>query len=145
MRSLLPEKLESCRTLLGDWGSPHGIGPYGHFMIQGPCGDLLTIVASGAALEEAKGWEHVSVSTRRRTPNWTEMSFAKNLFWDEEECVIQFHPPKSQYISNHRYCLHLWRNVDIRFPMPPSIMVGLKHVGEIKSAEQARDLKRQYG
>jgi hypothetical protein len=55
------------------------------------------------------GWDHVSVSTSTRCPTWEEMSFIKNLFWDDEDCVIQYHPPKSQYVNNHPYCLHLWR------------------------------------
>jgi hypothetical protein len=61
------------------------------------------------------------------------MCFVKNLFWDPDECVVQFHPPESEYINNHPNVLHLWRNNRIRFPMPPSIMVGVKELGEISN------------
>ena len=72
------------------------------------------------------GWEHVSVSRRDRCPTWDEMCLVKALFWDEEDCVIQYHPPRSEYVNNHPNCLHLWRPIGVSLPMPPSIMVGFK-------------------
>ncbi len=80
----------------------------------------LDVVAS-----DGEGWEHVSVSMRNRTPNWREMCFIKDLFWDDEDCVIQYHPPKSQYVNQHPYCLHLWRKIGSEFETPPKILVGL--------------------
>lgn len=75
-------------------------------------------------------WEHVSVSVAigktQRTPTWDEMCFVKGKFWDEEESVIQFHPPKSEYVNNHAHCLHLWKCVSVEFPLPPSILIGIK-------------------
>lgn len=70
------------------------------------------------------GWEHVSVSLRNRNPNWDEMCFIKAMFWDEEDCVVQYHPPKSEYVNVHPHCLHLWRPTDDRIPRPPKIMIG---------------------
>lgn len=61
-----------------------------------------------------------------RTPNWKEMCHIKDLFWDSEDCVVQYHPPQSEYVNNHEYTLHLWRPIDQDLPMPPSILVGLK-------------------
>jgi hypothetical protein len=69
-------------------------------------------------------WEHVSVSRERRIPNWEEMCFGKRLFWDDDECVVQFHPPKSDYVNCHPRCLHLWRPVGGGFPTPPSMLIG---------------------
>ena len=71
------------------------------------------------------GWEHVSVSTATRCPTWEEMCAVKDLFWDEDDCVVQFHPPKSDYVNMHPYTLHLWREVGREFRRPPSIMVGV--------------------
>lgn len=68
-------------------------------------------------------WEHVSVSTEYRCPRWEEMSQIKDLFFEEEEAVIQLHPPKSNYINNHPYCLHLWRPLKVDIPMPNINMV----------------------
>ncbi len=76
---------------------------------------------------EETGWEHVSVSlNEKRTPTWEEMSVIKALFWDAEEGVIQFHPPESEYVNNHQFCLHLWKQVGAEFPLPPSILTGIK-------------------
>lgn len=72
-------------------------------------------------------WQHVSVSRGDRCPTWEEMCFVKNLIWDKEDTVVQFHPPESEWISNAKYCLHLWKWNGGEFPMPPSILVGFKH------------------
>lgn len=89
-----------------------------HFSLGGP--EFLAIAADGA------GWEHVSISTNRRCPTWEEMQMIKLLFWGEEDCVVQYHPPQSEYVNNHPYCLHLWRPIDVELPRPPSLLVGLK-------------------
>ena len=73
------------------------------------------------------GWEHVSVSLdRRRCPTWEEMSLVKDLFWDPEDCVVQFHPPKSQYVNTHPFVLHLWKRTNEIFGTPPTWMIGVK-------------------
>lgn len=145
MRKVLPEKLESGRVRSGLMASNPSWGAYGQFFVQGPCGERLCIVASGADADDkvSDGWEHVSVSTRRRTPNWQEMCFAKDLFWSDEECVIQFHPPRSEYVNNHPHCLHLWRHVD-GHKMPPSILVGYKDLG-VLTEDQAIKIRKQEG
>lgn len=70
-------------------------------------------------------WEHVSVSLPDRCPTWAEMSYFKDLFWDETDCVIQYHPPKSDYVNNHPYCLHLWCPINQSIPRPPPNLVGI--------------------
>lgn len=57
------------------------------------------------------GWEHVSVSPYNLTitPSWDDMCFVKDVFFDDEETVLQFHPKKSQYVNLGQNCLHLWR------------------------------------
>jgi hypothetical protein len=80
----------------------------------------------------------VSVPGSTRTPNWPEMCFVKGLFWDDEECVVQFHPSRSEYVNNHRGCLHLWK--DLRQPprMPSSFFVGDKSKGMMTNEERRR-------
>lgn len=70
------------------------------------------------------GWEHVSVSLTHRCPTWDEMCFVKDVFWDGDECVVQYHPPKAEYVNHHPYCLHLWKHVQGEFATPPAMMVG---------------------
>lgn len=74
------------------------------------------------------GWEHVSVSPfkHRYTPTWEDMCLLKDMFFYDDECVVQFHPPKDQYVNNMPNCLHLWRPVDATMPTPPSVMVGVR-------------------
>lgn len=58
------------------------------------------------------GWEHVSVQLNvNRLPKWSEMCYIKDLFWEDEEAVVQIHPKKSAYI-NMTEALHLWRPVN---------------------------------
>lgn len=73
------------------------------------------------------GWEHVSVSPgnpkRNTCPTWDEMCAIKDMFFDEEEAVMQLHPPKSEYVNRHPNCLHLWRPTATSIPRPPEIFV----------------------
>lgn len=74
---------------------------------------------------DGAGWEHVSVSIDRpRTPTWEVMCKVKDLFWDEEDCVIQYHPPKSAYVNYYPYCLHLWRSTKFEIVVPDPLLVG---------------------
>ena len=141
MRDTVPERLEDGRDpRLSD---PE-YGMNGAFEIMGPCGAELRIIANDASEPEAEGWEHVSVSTARRPPNWQEMCFVKDLFWEDEEMAIQYHVPVSQHINNHPFVLHLWRDTIHPHPrMPPSRAVGIKDATpeEVQAlAEQWRDV-----
>lgn len=109
---------------------------YGAFLIpSGP--DRLFVIATDGECPGLTGtkWEHVSVTVRNRRlvpllrcPTWEQMCAVKALFWHEEEAVMQIHPPRSDYVNAHPFCLHLWRPVDIgvTIPLPPSIFVGPK-------------------
>jgi hypothetical protein len=102
----------------GELASSNEDGNNGAFTIPFESFTLNVIVSDGM------GWEHVSVSLSNRTPNWREMCFVKDLFWDEEDVVIQYHPAKSEYVNMHENTLHLWRPVDKDIPIPPKEMVG---------------------
>ena len=120
MRTDVSEKLEAGRVRSGELGSDASYGLAGCFILIGPIGAKLQIMSGG---QDGTGWEHVSVSIDHRTPNWREMCWVKDLFWNKDECVVQYHPPASKHINLHPNCLHLWRSVDAAFPMPPMIMV----------------------
>lgn len=74
------------------------------------------------------GWKHVSVSIERdsRPPKWEAMCFVKDLFFESEDWVVQFHPAQSEYVNYHKGCLHLWMPTETKLPTPQSIMVGPK-------------------
>lgn len=68
------------------------------------------------------GWDHVSVylCNQKRCPTWDEMCAIKNMFFNPDEAVVQYHPPESKYVNNHPYVLHLWKpNNGVEIPMPP--------------------------
>ena len=84
------------------------------------------------------GWEHCSVSIPTRCPSWEQMCAIKELFWEDDEECMQLHPAKKDYINNMPYCLHIWRPINEKIPMPPSIMVGFK---KKYSSEEIEELK----
>ena len=115
MSFTVPEKY---RIKSGPLASNESYGNNGAFWVKTKK-HVFTVIAS-----DQMGWEHVSVSLPSRCPTWEEMCFIKSLFWSEDDCVIQYHPPKSDYVNNHQYCLHMWRPIEQSLPTPPSFMVG---------------------
>lgn len=98
----------------------------GVFEIDSPKrrGVKLTIM-SGNGL----GWDHVSVSAFNKIkgksvmPSWSDMSHVKELFFNDNETVVQFHPKKEEYVNIHSKCLHLWRNQSVEYELPAKGMV----------------------
>lgn len=112
-------KVPECyRVKSGRLGSDISYGNNGLFLI-----DKLRCIASDGA-----DWEHVSVSLEDRPPRWNEMCKVKDIFWDDEDLVVQFHPVKSDYVNYHPYCLHLWRKSGTNnfVEMPHHLLVGPK-------------------
>lgn len=134
MRGAVPAELERGRVRHGQFASDASYGLTGAFFIDvsaaGGRAQELKIIAS-----DGGGWEHVSVSCKRRCPNWAEMCFVKGLFWTEQETVVQYHPPKSEYVNCHPNCLHLWRPTEGEILLPPSIFVGPKSIGPLRALE----------
>lgn len=124
---------EQYRLIEGPQGSDMSYENNGLFVISHNNLIFWTIASDGL------GWEHVSISLRfkpknkngktiydyvKRCPIWEEMCFIKDLFWDKEDAVVQFHPPNSLYVNCHSYCLHLWRPIGVKMPIPDPITVG---------------------
>lgn len=126
MLKIISPILSAGRIREGAYASDESWGLCGAFFAQGPKGAELKILSSNADFPESEGWEHVSVSCKNRCPNWPEMCFVKSLFWGADECVIQFHPPKADYVNNHAFCLHMWKDTRTEARRPPSVLVGIK-------------------
>lgn len=112
---------EDGRVTRGQMASNASAGNNGCFRFYAAGKPVLAQASDGG------GWEHVSISLpdhRNLLPSWTLMCKIKEMFWDAEDCVVQFHPPKSQYVNRHRGCLHLWRSTQVWQPTPPTIYVG---------------------
>lgn len=84
-------------------------------------------------VSDGSGWQHVSVSIEGSTqpPSWSIMCQVKDLFWEPEDWVAQFHPAQSEYVNNHPGVLHLWKCLDKEFPKPDRLMVGFKDQSDI--------------
>jgi hypothetical protein len=132
---------EPYRVGNGPLASDRGYGCNGAFIFNSVVPNRrMMVIASDGEQWGASGlvgipWEHVSVhcysGKRQFTPTWIEMCAVKDMFWDEEDVVIQFHPRKSDYVNNHANTLHLWRPVGIELPLPPTITVGVKELGTV--------------
>ena len=72
------------------------------------------------------GWEHLSVSQPSKTPDWDTMCKLKEIFWKDSEACVQYHPRRKDYVNFHKHCLHIWRPIKQKLPIPPSIFVGVK-------------------
>lgn len=115
------KELDRYRLEHGPFATQKGDDTNGMFIIPHRSNQLRVLATNGGVT----GWEHVSVSLQNRCPNWPEMCLVKDLFWDDNEVVIQFHPRKEEYVNNHQHCLHLWRKVGFDQPTPDSILTGL--------------------
>ncbi len=124
MRKIVMTILEFGRYTANDeYGTDSSDGLMGAFFVTAG-NTRLKILSSGPATEEFP-WEHVSVSAPNRTPTWEEMTYVKHLFWTDDECVIQFHPPKKVYVNHHPFVLHLWKSPH-PIELPPTELIGPK-------------------
>lgn len=120
MKKTLSPEVERCRKA----GTPDD-GPFGMFRLTCPeTGRELHVIASDGRDWVQVGltgepWEHVSVSPRYGLPRWVEMAWVKAQFWEEDELVVQFHPPKEVYVNIHERVLHLFRPTVTVIPLPP--------------------------
>jgi hypothetical protein len=87
-----------------------------HVVFRGE--NLMVVVSHGM------GWDHVSVSHQRRTPNWYELEHVKRMFFKDDEVAMQLHMPVADHISVHPHCLHLWRPQNVEIPLPLPEMVA---------------------
>jgi hypothetical protein len=118
------------RVRTGAYASPDSYGNSGAFRV--PIGTrYATVICS-----DGEGWEHVSASFKDRCPTWDEMCKIKDLFWDAEDCVVQYHPPRSEYVNDFPYCLHLWRPTNQDMPRPPAWTVGRKMTADSRRTTQ---------
>jgi hypothetical protein len=119
---------EKNRFKVGAFASSKADGNNGVFIIPIENNYYFQVIVS-----DGLGWEHVSVcvihamnESKGRIPTWNEMCKIKQLFWDKEDTVIQYHPAESEYVNNHPNVLHLWRPVDQQIPTPPAELIGIK-------------------
>ena len=69
------------------------------------------------------GWDHVSVSFSKRCPTWDEMCKVKDAFFRDDECCVEYHPAKKDYVNFWPYCLHIWKPQTEEIPKHPKLYV----------------------
>ena len=128
MRKNPTKRIEQYRVINGSMASTAGMGANGKFHIPSPDGvAMLCIIASEGEPDDPRfAWEHVSVSLGARCPTWEEMDYVKQIFWRDDETVMQLHVPRDCHINNHAYCLHLWKPINVPIPRPETVLVGVK-------------------
>jgi len=83
-----------------------------------------------------------SISHQAKCPSWEVMCRIKEIFFGDDECVMQLHPPKADWVNNHKYCLHLWKPINGEvIPRPPAIFVGLPGVDHTDIAKHGEAIK----
>lgn len=129
--------IEQFRERTGPYRSGKRDGNNGRFIIPRKAGGKFIVLAS-----DGFGWEHVSVSAvipparkgkkgRKaiwKVPTWDEMCFIKDLFWKEDETVVQYHPSQEVYVNTQPFVLHLWRPTELEIPLPPTSLIGIPGV-----------------
>jgi hypothetical protein len=135
MRNL--DTINHLRSDSRDLYGSNGDSGNGVFMITSKIDHTTLVVVASDQL----GWDHVSVSHRKRVPNWYEMEQVKAMFFEEDETCMQLHVPASDHINNHANVLHLWRPQKAEIPRPPSIMVGLEGVTNVTSEQVKKFIK----
>lgn len=109
----ISKKIERYRVTRGPMASTSAIGNNGVFLIKHKNRIYQTVIS------DQGGWDHVSVSLPNRIPRWKEMCIIKDMFFEDNEVVVQYHPAKKHYVNDHAYVLHLWRCQDKPMPIPP--------------------------
>lgn len=117
MRNRLPNEFEKFRGFHPMYGESERGGVQGFFMIPHE-GETIAVISG-----RGEGWDHVSASLQYRCPTWDEMCFIKDIFFKWDELVLQFHPPRKDYVNVCSRALHLWRPWKQKVNLPPKWML----------------------
>jgi len=64
------------------------------------------------------------------------------MVWNDDEAVIQIHPPKSEYVNFLENCLHLWKCTYKEMVLPPRILVGPTE--DMSIAQFQKEIREAY-
>lgn len=121
-------QINTHRMTSGPVASDDSYGRNGAFrFVRGPS-VIYAIASDGTGAQEpGEEFEHVSVHVSehkgKRCPTWAEMCWIKNIFWEPNEVVIQYHPAEKDYVNTHPHTLHLWKPLGVELPRPSKLCV----------------------
>ena len=86
-------KLDQYRVPHPVWRQDSFFGSFKVFV----SGRAFYVLASVDEISKGDLWEHISVTPKnqKRCPTWDEMCAIKDMFFEDEEECIQFHPRKA--------------------------------------------------
>lgn len=103
---------ESYRIRHGRLGSDDSFDSNGYFLVPYKEEFLLCLIS------DSGGWDHVNISLPARTPNWEEIEFVRDIFFDAQDIVVIYSPPRLfPYVTNP-FHIHMWRRQGHQFPIP---------------------------
>ena len=107
------------RVRTGKLASDDSYGFNGCFLVPLE-GELWHVI-----LGDGMGFRHLSVTNAQKKilPSWTVLTRLRDAFFDDSSWVVQYLPPKDQYVDDHPFCLHLWESIDEPMPHPLIVMV----------------------
>jgi hypothetical protein len=76
-------------------------------------------------ISDREGWRHLSIrnSQKKALPSWQVMTRVKACFFGDDDWVVQFIPPRAEYVNDCQWVLHLWQPVDAVLPTPHVALV----------------------
>lgn len=83
----------------------------------------LAVIISCCVEADGLSWVHLSVSKRKQFPTWDEFVQVKELFLGRESLALQVLPPRTEWVNDHPFCLHLYQCLDQR-PTPDFRKLG---------------------
>jgi hypothetical protein len=85
--------------------------------------DGLAVIISSCQEQDGKLWVHLSVSRKKSIPTWADLVKVKELFLGTDALAIQVLVPRSEWVNDHEFCLHLYQCLDDR-PIPDFRKLG---------------------
>lgn len=107
-----------CKPQTANWSPPKDLPPNWRILKKSETTRCyrsrngLAVIVSCCRYEDGKNWVHLSVSRKKSYPTWEEFVQVKELFLGRESKAIQVLPPRSEWVNDHPYCLHLWQCLD---------------------------------
>jgi hypothetical protein len=74
--------------------------------------ERLSVVCSAGPQRDGRRWLHFSCAGQSQVPTWEQFVRTKEAFLGPETKAIQVLAPRSQWVSIHPHCLHLWVCLD---------------------------------
>lgn len=103
-----------------------------HFLVTASTGEQIEEPKEGEAPVPPTGWDHIAIHVRAwdkarkslaRAPSPSETAWLKDLFFEPQEPVLQFHLARNHPLHAQAFVVHLWRPTIGEITLPPPELV----------------------